>query len=916
MIQRIDSDATAGTGRGDGPLLGGVVRALLMVALVAMPTAGRAAGELTHAPSLDRDEARRLAPGTLGTEPGRYETPESGRAEPERLSELRQTLAATVEPRAALRVRALKGYLDYDEEDQVVYSPQRTRIQYGPYELEADQLALDTRMQEVQASGDVVLTLGTRVFRAESMRYNFRREEGVAYRVRGQIEPIYFRPGFEDEDPEGEQPQMERLSPQQSIFRDTDVTTCDFNVPHYYIRAREVLLFEGDRIFLRGATFYVWDVPLLYLPFYSRSLVEPSPWFTRFGYGSEVGAFMRLGYAYQHRTEEPSMEDPDRYRTRDAGTARVFADYLSKLGAGGGLQYEYRFGFDRHRGQLDLYGLYDHRREVVGNKLIQRDELFSEAGRWRLRWQHVTDVMEDLRLLVNVDAFSDPDLFYDVLDLFGQRGFERERQVERRGRLALTYHHDAFVARLMADVKDRIGLDRYGNPANPADDNRMFDLDPTRRLEDLEVDGISNNRFGRSSAKLPHARVATRKLPFGAYPLFYEAQLDAYYALDKGLNDVDDADDAFVRGLEAYHDLLHRFRLSPRHTLLTKLGVGVGYAERDEDLGIQYPTGAFPQQIDGLMFTNKDGTFRIGGRERNLDQIEPFYVWGDSEVEWITRFSKKLTGQLGWRLRETTNDFLGDFYASLGDTTFREDLYDYKIRHHWVEGELKYRLAQPTLTAYVRGDWNLESRGSVYSKERLGSAYTGGRWTSAGQSLVAEGRVGWQRRQILDPTDPMAYEEDLAEANIEATYAPLHQRWYTRLSLGYHKALNGELEGRAARERTFFTDEDGGADARLTYGREIGPKWDTEVTVRWDQEVGGLREIGWLLQRDLHDAIGTFEVTMENDEERVEDREDDNLRQVDVRLGLRFKMPGRDVAFGSAELTTIDQQPRRPALAQ
>ena len=81
-------------------------------------------------------------------------------AERRRLGQLRQALNPIQPPEPAIRIRALEGYLDYAEEDQIVYGPGRTLIRYGQYSLEADKVILDNRVMEVQAEGNVVMKIG------------------------------------------------------------------------------------------------------------------------------------------------------------------------------------------------------------------------------------------------------------------------------------------------------------------------------------------------------------------------------------------------------------------------------------------------------------------------------------------------------------------------------------------------------------------------------------------------------------------------------------------------------------------------------------------------------------------------------------------------------------------------------------
>lgn len=897
------------------------------------------------ASGLNPDEARRLffKPGGAAavTPPREINLPPS--AERRRLSQLREALVPAPAAEATVRILALEGFLDYDQEDQIIYSPGRTRIRYGAYFLEADKMIFDARLQEVQAEGNVVILVGQDRLSADSIRYNFKNEEGVAFNVSGEHAPVYFRPALPKSQQRPDMPQFQKVSRQESIFRDTNVTTCDFKVPHYNLRGREVVLFQGDRIFIRGATFQVWGVPLLYLPTYTRSLTGGSPWFTRVGYNSRAGVYARLGYAYEHQTQEPGFENESEYVTRSAGKAEAYVDYLSKIGPGLGFDYRYQFEYNKHRGELSLYQIYDQGRDVVpaspdfseirnsagavtGHTIVSPDTI-SENERWRYLWKHRTQITENLNATVNIDMFSDPDIFYDIIDLFGDDNVERERRIQRRGRVALTDVEESFVARLMFEIKDRVGINRINNFSNPIDDNLDFNLNPYTSLGDADVDGISARRWGRVTERMPQFDLATRYLPIGNRPLYYMSELNLYNNLDKGLNIVNTNDDAWVQGAQFYNRLMRQWKLSERYTLLGKVGVGAGTARREgEDLGIgdfsdQTPLfGTIRNQYwvdglwSGLQFDN-DGDFFIGRRRYNFNQIRENYLWGDAEMRLNARFSDALTGVLDWRARATTSNYIGDWYASMGDQTFREDLFNYPVREHWLEGGLNYRLARPLLTLYTRGGINLIPKSDLFSKEDVAVWTNGFNWSNQRQTLVWSGFAGIRRQQLYDPTDINEYQENRLDAGSMLSYSPVHQRWYTQVRVRYDQPLNEEITTTdEARNLTFFTETETDTDVKLVYGRELGPKYNTEFRVRWDEQVGGLRDVSWLLQRDLHDAVAVLRIRLQNNDRKADSR-DDSENQMDVRLGLKFKLPGRAVNYGAGDVKTLRDRVRQPAVA-
>jgi hypothetical protein len=870
---------------------------------------------MSHQPELERDEARRMIP-----DPSQLneitvdEINIPYRAQRKRQRGLSEILTPGKSGDPLLRIQPLEGYLDYDEEDQIIYGPSRTRLTYGEILVEADKLILDARLQEIQAEGNVILKMDESEIFGDSLRFNYGANEGVAFNARGSTPPVYFSSVFEPGDKRLKEPQLLKVSQEESIFRNTRATSCDFKTPHYFIRGREIILFDNDRIFFRNATLHVWGVPAFYLPVYSRSLGESSPWFFKIGTGSRTGTRARMGYEYNHRIEEPGLEDEEDMITRTSGNAQVFLDYLSKLGKGGGFNYQYSVEFDRHQGELRVYGLHDNHRRVVGENMSETN-LMDESSRWAVNWKHRSLVADDMVLIINVDEFSDPDIFHDVLDLWSDDDSDRERLVERESKVALTLNKDVWVMRIMAQMRDRIGIDRVNDFSDPRDDNRDFDLDPYSSLKNADSDGISDERWGHVSRKLPQITAATSWLKPGQGPLYYSSEVHLYNSLDKGINIISDDDDGFVKGVETYHSLLHQWKLAQRYVLLAKVGAGAGGAERDKDLGLDFPGGTtFPVMMNALTFVDPD-TWQTGRTKNSLDDLENAYSWVDGSLQLNARFSDALKGFLRWRYRHTTDDFIGDFYSSQGDLTVRHDLFNYKIREHWVDYNLVYRLLHPIITLYTRGGINLLGDNHLYSKEPVARILTGSTWSNPRRTLSTNLYVGGTRTQTYDPTDPRQYTEERLLAGVEVAMNPIHNRWYSLMRVALDNVRDSRTERSSDSNQTFFTDEDRDVTVDFIFGRELGPKWNTEVGVEWADEKGGLDEITWKLERDMHDAIGVLRVSVERDELDSRRREDNSDTELDVQFGIKLKLAAQEIDVGQGRSSVLASKTREPSLA-
>src|SRR5690606_4996091 len=132
-----------------------------------------------------------------------------------------------------------------------------------------------------------------------------------------------------------------------------------FPVPHYRLRAKEFTIMQSDRIFARNVCLYIREVPVLWLPYFTRALKDKNPWGFTAGSDSELGFFARLFYDYHHSCYSPSdVDDSIMVRSSD-GHARVRLDYFSKRGLGQGIEYDYYFDYGKHFGDLFAYRLND-----------------------------------------------------------------------------------------------------------------------------------------------------------------------------------------------------------------------------------------------------------------------------------------------------------------------------------------------------------------------------------------------------------------------------------------------------------------------------------------------------------------------------------------------------------------------------
>lgn len=832
-------------------------------------------------------------------------------------------------------------FLDYDEEMDFIYGRARTRIWYKDVYLEADRLIYDVRLNEVQAFGDILLQTDGDEYHAEKLWYDLDTGRGYAFDAGGRRDNIFIHGDPEETDvPSFELlDQDEERRPREAIFRNTSFTTCDFPVPHYRVRAREILLYPNDRVYFRHVTLYIREFPVLYLPAYTRSLDESFPWSFMVGYSSDLGAYLRIAYDFQHAEYEPSIRDEEDMVEKSRGHMSIFGDYFTKRGFGLGAKYKYHFDFLKHKGEMDLYAINDKRFDPMDYSSPFRIEESNDYTRWIANLKHRSQLTDEIYLQLNIDEMSDPDLYFDILDNFNDQ--DRSRVPERDMRAAITYRDDNIIGRMLLQRTHRIGRDRVTNYASPWDDDAAYDLDPYRREEEDDDEGFSRERYGLVSQRLPQLSFTTNYLKLGGMPLYTYTDLNIINNLDRGLNVVDKDDDSWVRGLDLYQALLYRWKFSPRYTLTARLGVGASYMMREEDeFGYDFPPGTvfpydMPEYMGGYTFLD-DETFIIGRRhydefgnlittpdqlaswrKRSIDEVEDYYVYADLMLYFYARFTDYLHGWIRYDLREGTDDSLGEFYESVGNTLARQDLYRFRLPEHWLRIGLDYFLAYPNLNAFLSGGYNLQGNDDIYSKEELYYIATGLSYLSPQETFRLNTSLRYSGRQELDPSDPQEGSVDMIYGVINAQYMPVSELWWTRMSVSGHKTLNDRDEGR---DRG-FDEYDTEMNVTGLVGGKIGPKYVVEGSATWKERLAGsgISNVGMLVKRDLHDFIASLFLGLERDVTENEFDDDDEREgewEIDARFTLEFKSPYQQASLGTAPIKTLAELAKEAEVAE
>ncbi len=142
--------------------------------------------------------------------------------------------------------------------------------------LTADELEYDEESGEVEASGDVhYRTLDDQQdLRAERMSYNVRTELGTFYDARGRVSSASQGGArlLSTDNPFRFEAELVHKAGQHYTVHNGRVTNCDPVRPWWTLRSARAMVVPGRKAVVRGGVLRLRGVPLLYVPYFKKSL--------------------------------------------------------------------------------------------------------------------------------------------------------------------------------------------------------------------------------------------------------------------------------------------------------------------------------------------------------------------------------------------------------------------------------------------------------------------------------------------------------------------------------------------------------------------------------------------------------------------------------------------------------------------
>lgn len=180
----------------------------------------------------------------------------------------------------------------YDTEQIFLYG--NTSIDYGQSNIQADSLYIDLKKEQASTWGTTLLRDGDQLLIGSDVRYDVRSQTGIIAQGQSFIENGYYD-GME----------IRKTGSNTYDIDGGSFTTCDQAEPSYWFKARDMRIYQRDKVVGRHVLAYVNHLPIFYFPFITMSIKRgrhpgfliPAP-----GYNSNDGKYIRdLAYYYPYK---------------------------------------------------------------------------------------------------------------------------------------------------------------------------------------------------------------------------------------------------------------------------------------------------------------------------------------------------------------------------------------------------------------------------------------------------------------------------------------------------------------------------------------------------------------------------------------------------------------------------------------
>lgn len=187
------------------------------------------------------------------------------------------------------------GEIIYDHQEGILTATENARFIIDDLEINADRLMIFYREELILAEGkDLLFRVGEDLFRGKELEYNYKEGTGV---IRG--------PATRLKDLSIAGKEIRLLETENYLLQEVELSPCILPEPHYSIKAREIIVYPGEKIQARNIWFYFAGKRFFYLPAYTMNYDAEKDKYdsvfpiTDLGYSSKGGFFIQAAYPYE-----------------------------------------------------------------------------------------------------------------------------------------------------------------------------------------------------------------------------------------------------------------------------------------------------------------------------------------------------------------------------------------------------------------------------------------------------------------------------------------------------------------------------------------------------------------------------------------------------------------------------------------
>lgn len=275
----------------------------------------------------------------------------------------------------ALSVEILGGQYEYEVSTQTLNlhstDESRAAVLWGERSVTADTIVYREADRIVEATGDVCLWDEGFILRGSYARYDLNKNEGMLDNAKEAelAEGLYFTGGRMEYKiiPADVKNATETQYTREYTLYDGSFTPNDLPVPHYHFEYERIVIIPGDEMRMYSTTAVVQGWPLMFLPYYQRSLGENKiTYYVEFGYDSDLGA---------------SIENRVNIELTKSYIFDLYGDYFTDAGIGKGM----KFSFDvphEYGPKGYIYGYHIQQEAPDNDNIHDGDDRYLIAGEY------------------------------------------------------------------------------------------------------------------------------------------------------------------------------------------------------------------------------------------------------------------------------------------------------------------------------------------------------------------------------------------------------------------------------------------------------------------------------------------------------------------------------------------------------